>query len=189
MEVSWTKHYNTWEEMEMASDLIIHGKVIDSITELRNNMVFTQQQILIKNVEKGNIEEGSIIEVLQTGGEYEDHITPEISETPLMQRDKEYILYLEQTEYDVRYGKYYLIAGGNQGLVSFDNIKTVREQNLSDKENINRVSATWEKKRLKYYIDSTVDSNYGMSIHYQIVYGAQSWSGLAENAPTKEIGS
>ncbi len=83
----------------------------------------------------------------------------------------------------------YLIAGGNQGLVSFDNIKTVREQNLSDKENINRVSATWEKKRLKYYIDSTVDSNYGMSIHYQIVYGAQSWSGLAENAPTKEIGS
>ena len=37
----------------------------------------------------------------------------------------------------------------------------------------------WDKTSLKYYISSTVSSSYGSSVYYQILYGAQSWSGLS----------
>lgn len=50
------------------SDLIIQRNVIGSITELRSSIVFSRQQISVKNIIKGNINIGDVIEVLQTGG-------------------------------------------------------------------------------------------------------------------------
>ena len=50
------------------SDLIIQRNVIGSITELRSGIVCSRQQISVRNIIKGNINIGDVIEVLQIGG-------------------------------------------------------------------------------------------------------------------------
>ncbi len=114
---SWHDHFFSAEEMAENSDIVVGGVLDSSYTELRGNLVFTRSQILVERVYAGDCTEGTIIEVLQTGGDYKDHHTAPISESPLIEPSTKYLLMLSLTEPDDRFGQYYLISGGYQGMV------------------------------------------------------------------------
>ena len=116
--VSWSdKRYQSAEEMISESEVAIIGEVIDSYTEVRNNkMVFTRQVVKVITVYKGELKEGDSIEVLQTGGTDGGIQTAPLSEVPFMERGKEYALCLRFSQPSEKYGQYYLILGGYQGI-------------------------------------------------------------------------
>ena len=127
---TWSDHYSSKEEMAQKSDLIIVGKLVEGIPELRTNLVFTRNQVEVLAVYSGNVQIGDCVEVLQTGGEYEDYYTDPIAEVPLLSAETVYVLFLRQTKPDVRYGQYYLIMGGYQGIstISPDELPKFQEQ-------------------------------------------------------------
>jgi hypothetical protein len=123
--VSWTELFSSVDEMEEASDIGIIGVLSESVPEVRENVVFTRNIVEVKEVYSGDVQVGDYVEVLQTGGTYENISTPAFSEIPLMEPDKEYALFLKETEPHEEYGQYYLIAGGYQG---FAEISTVTQK-------------------------------------------------------------
>lgn len=115
--VSWSdKGYQSAEEMISGSDAAIIGEVTDSYTEVRNNIVFTRQVVKAITVNKGELKEGDCIEVLQTGGTDGGMETAPLSEVPFMEHGKEYALCLRFSQPSEKYGQYYLISGGYQGI-------------------------------------------------------------------------
>ena len=114
--VSWSEGYQSAEEMISKSDAAIIGEVTDSYTEVRNNIVFTRQVVKAITVYKGEVKEGDSIEVLQTGGKDGGMETAPLAEVPFMERGKEYALCLRFSQPSEKYGQYYLIAGGYQGI-------------------------------------------------------------------------
>ena len=106
--VDWTSHYNQTSDMVNHADLIVVGKVVDSYTEQRSDMIFTKQVIQATEVYQGEIQTGDRFELLQTGGEMNGIHTPEIAEIPLMKQGQKYLLMLQKTE-----DGYYLILGGS----------------------------------------------------------------------------
>ena len=123
--VSWTEGYANVSEMEAAADIGIVGILSDSETELRGNIVFTRNTVEVVAVHSGNVRVGDFVEVLQTGGEFGDISTPAFSEAPLMEANKEYAMFLKETEPNEEYGQYYLIAGGYQGLAEIKALSTI----------------------------------------------------------------
>lgn len=104
--VEWGNHYSSPEDMISHSDLIIRGKMIKSSPENRSGMIFSMEDVEIIKVYKGNFNSKDIITILQTGGAG----TEPFPEAPLLDKRKEYILFLEKTE------RVYQIMGGYQGL-------------------------------------------------------------------------
>lgn len=121
---SWSLVYESADMLINDADIIIRGELIEEIPELRNDMVFTYERIVVTEVYKGDVSAGEILDVLQTGGDYGSVSTPSIDEAPLFSevistadiKETEFILCLKQTEYDDLYGSYYLICGGFQGV-------------------------------------------------------------------------
>ena len=115
--VSWSgKGYQSAEEMISESEIAIIGEVVDSYTEVRNNIVFTRQVVKAITVYKGELKEGDCIEVLQTGGTDGGMETAPLSEVLFMEHGKEYALCLRLSQPSEKYGQYYLISGGYQGI-------------------------------------------------------------------------
>lgn len=131
---SWSDHYSSKEEMAEKSDLIIIGKLVEGIPELCWNLVFTRNQVEILAVYSGDAQIGDVVEVLQTGGkyegEYEEYDTAPFAEATLLSAENTYALFLRQTEPDARYGQYYLIMEGYQGVstISTEEIAMIQEQ-------------------------------------------------------------
>ncbi len=130
----WSDHYSSKEEMAEKSDLVIVGKLVEGIPELRGNLVFTRNRVEILAVYSGDARIGDVVEVLQTGGEYEGenegYETAPFAEAPLLSAENTYVLFLRQTEPDERYGQYYLIMGGYQGVstIGTEELAMVQEQ-------------------------------------------------------------
>ena len=115
---SWSEHFSSITEMEGDADIGIVGVLTDSRTELRGDMVFTRNVIEVLYVHSGNIQVGDSIEVLQTSGKHGILSTPALSEVPLMEENQTYALFLKETKPHEKYGQYYLIAGGYQGIAT-----------------------------------------------------------------------
>ena len=92
-------------------------------------MVFTKSFIRIGEVIKGSKKQNEIITILQTGGTYEEYTTPAIYDAPIVSLGDTYHLFLKLSDYDERYGQYYVISGGYQGLFSSD--ETINTSNIS----------------------------------------------------------
>ena len=129
LRANWRERFNSVDEMYDKSDLIISGVVVDYETEIRNDLVFTKSFIRIGEVIKGSKKQNEIITILQTGGTYEEYTTPAIYDAPIVSLGDTYLLFLKLSDYDERYGQYYLISGGYQGLFSSD--ETINTSNIS----------------------------------------------------------
>lgn len=127
------------QELIENSTIIGEGTVIDSYTRPIADLVFTYNIVRFDNIhmlssdfadsmvsnEKVSQKNGNLtIEVLQTGGAYEDMYTQPFDEAPLYEKGKSYFFFLK----DAPEG-YYLPVGGFQGnaniekgLISFDSL-------------------------------------------------------------------
>lgn len=123
---SWSEHFDGINDLTDNSDIIIRGLLESSSTHLRENVVFTMNEVKITEVISGDINEGDIIDILQTGGIYESIVSPPIESTPLLKDGESYLLYLKLTDYHPKYGQYYLISGGYQGLALINDRGIVR---------------------------------------------------------------
>lgn len=115
VELSWSEKFDNINEMLEGSDLVIKGMVVEGNPEIRQGVPFTRQKIQVEDILKGVVKKDEIIEVLQTGGEYEGSFMM-VDALPLLSKGDSYFLCLKQTDPDQRYGQYYLIAGGFQGV-------------------------------------------------------------------------
>lgn len=121
---TWTEYFESVDEMAENADIGIVGVLYDSETELRSDIVFTRNIVEVVEVYSGDVQVGDLVEVLQTGGVYGDISTPAFSEVPLMEKNKEYALFLSETEPHEVYGQYYLIKGGYQGIADISAVAT-----------------------------------------------------------------
>lgn len=137
---TWSESFDTLDEMAKSSDIIVKGKVCDSIPEQRADLIFTMQYIQITEVVKGSININEEVQVLQTGGTIGNIYTEAFSDCPLLTKGEDYILYLKQSEVSEEYGQYYLISGGYQGVAE------VEGNNLEVISNSNEILNDYEKE-------------------------------------------
>lgn len=116
LSISWSSHFDSAEALRDASDLIIRGVVTDSRVEKRGSLELTRHTVRIAELIRGEIGAEAQIDLVQTGSEAFG--VPE--ELPLLEKGAEYLLFLEQTDPDPRYGQYYLVTGGYQGIARQD---------------------------------------------------------------------
>lgn len=114
----WINHFEDFNALINASDIIIKGKKIDSYPEQRVNMIFTKEIIEVSKVYKGSLKKDDTIEILQTGGEYNNIKTSQADEAPLLEKNGNYLLFLQTTDEG-----HYLILGGYQGVGKIKNKK------------------------------------------------------------------
>jgi hypothetical protein len=114
----WAHQYDDVKTLIENSDLIISGKVVESVPELRYDMVFTKQYISVDSCKKGSVAKGEIIEVSQTGGEIGTKKTEPFDVAPLFKNGEEYMLFLHKAPEG-----YYLEMGGYQGTGKISNGK------------------------------------------------------------------
>lgn len=186
---SWNKVYASKDELEENSSLIITGTVIGSFTELREDVVFTKHQVRIDEIKKGYESHNSIITVLQTGGTYNEYTTPPLPEMPLMKTGNNYELYLTLSSPSEKYGQYYLISGGYQGIIDIDKNGKYTLSNANTLFNFDNPSRQyaittnstpclpyyWDKGVLSVYIPSNISSSYSSNIYNGICNGVNTW--------------
>lgn len=125
----WVDHYFSIEDLINNSDLVIVGKVEDSIPQQRVNLIFTRQVIKIQKYLKGSSVLNDTIEVLQTGGTLNGITTQEIDDAPLFKIKDHLVLFLKKTDEG-----HYLVLGGYQGKGKIENNKIkVDESTIEDK--------------------------------------------------------
>ena len=199
---SWNQAFNSESEITDASDIVIHGVVVDTEPELRHDMVFTRNYISVTKVSKGEVQVGDVIIVVQTGGTFSKYSTPAISEIPLLETNKEYELYLTLTEYSKTYGQYYLISGGYQGvleiqdngsLMTLSNQNTVFNQKdtvLSESGSIDTRATTpaysyyWNKNSLVVYVQGNIRDRYHANTRVGICNGIHAWADKTDSPST-----
>jgi len=198
--VSWHEHYESDEEMMHASDIAFTGTVVSVSPELRKDLVFTNVYVSVDSVIFGNIKEGDVIRLLQTGGRIDKLFTPAPTEIPVLEVGVQYELFLQSNENDNRYGQYYLITGGYQGVLEIDenDVYTLSENDAGDEETDNNsvfasaqvqrgwtptASSYWHKTILYVYVNSSIASEYSASIDTAIRAGINSWPTYS-NAPS-----
>lgn len=198
---SWQEHFYTEREMSEASDIIINGTVIASEPELHYDMVFTRNYIKVDLVESGNIEIDTIVPVLQTGGIFSEYSTPVISEIPLLEVGKEYKLYLTLTDYSEKYGQYYLISGGYQGvmevqdngsLITLSESNTVFSPKRTNSSNSSTYAITytltdvyyWDKSSLVVYVQANIRDRYNANTRTGICNGIHAWAQNTDSPST-----
>ena len=82
----WKTHYETMDSMVTDTDLIVKGKVTGHSEELRNDVVFTRQNVEVVTVIKSDSDNPpEEITVLQTGGSKDGVVTEAFPEAPLPQ--------------------------------------------------------------------------------------------------------
>lgn len=109
--VGWVDHYSSLEDMIEHSDLIIKGKMIKNNPKEVSGMIFSMEEMKISKVYKDNNKVGDSIIVQQTGGVLNGTSTQAFPEAPLMDKKREYILFLKNTKEG-----YFVVMGGYQGL-------------------------------------------------------------------------
>ncbi len=114
----WADHFGDIDSLTKAADIIIKGQVVKSTTEQRVNLIFTKQEVKIKEVYKGNVKNGESIKLLQTGGEMNNIKTAAFVEAPLLDKGGDYLMYLRLTQEG-----HYLVLGGYQGIGKIENNK------------------------------------------------------------------
>ena len=102
----WVDHFNDFNSMTRAADLIIKGKKVDSYQEQRVDLIFTKQIIEIKKIYKGDLNIDDKIEILQTGGTLNNITTLPIDEDQLLDNKGNYLLLLRKSSEG-----HYLILG------------------------------------------------------------------------------
>lgn len=131
-------------------------------------MVFTYERVEVIDVYKGDILAGDVIDILQTGGEYDKISTPSIDDAPLFseiideteRETGELILCLKQTEYDEQYGSYYLICGGFQGVGMIANNNSEHQTVLSISDTSDTVMSDYPLEEFREKIsDMNISSN------------------------------
>ena len=137
---SWAKINNDMPSLVQDSDLIIVGEVVESKPFLRFDMVFTLQAVRVQKVLKGNVKPGDMIEVLQTGGVFEDIERPPFQEDPLFEHGSIHLLFLYRSSTD----PWWLITGGFQGRAE------VRDGRLQVVEKRDPVSSELHDKQLSH---------------------------------------
>ena len=112
----WKTHYETMDSMVTDTDLIVKGKVTGHSEELRNDVVFTRQNVEVVTVIKSDSDNPpEEITVLQTGGSKDGVVTEAFPEAPLLETGETYLLFLEHTDEG-----HYLVGGGYQGVAEID---------------------------------------------------------------------
>ena len=193
---SWSNTFNSIEEMQQYADIIIEGEVVSQVAELRKDIVFTRSYIKVTKAIQGNVSVHDTICVLQTGGVFGEYVTPEISEAPLLKMENEYRMYLELTDYHEKYGQYYLILGGYQGV--FDkNANILYINDIFSSELYNTVLSTrttnssfnpmyrWDVDILNICVSNDIYSTYGTNIYESICEGIQSWEKASQSLHTR----
>ena len=195
--VCWHELYHSQEDVKLASDVALKGRVIKEESELRHNVVFTNVYVYVDSVLFGDIEAGDVIKILQTGGSIGKFSTPAPIEAPIMELGGQYELYLKETSPDEMYGQYYLITGGFQGMKRiFDNedeIDTLpnTESTLTD-SHMDDIAVRgwtptmghyWDKSNLNIYMDTNIAAGYSFSVYAAICSGVDAWHTYT-NAPS-----
>ncbi|MBQ9889937.1 MAG: hypothetical protein IJM39_00835 [Firmicutes bacterium] len=183
----WKEGYNSIEQLSAASDIIVDGTVIDFVPEVRNEVVFTRVSIRIEEAYFGDVKVGDIIELLQTGGAVDGLYTDPFPEIPLLAKGERYELYLQHTESDRRYGQYYLISGGFQGIrqiLKDGTRKVLNEQNVIFDKATNSKSITdptpvlpyhWNTSNLYVYVQNNIGSIYSSDVYNGLKSGLKTW--------------
>lgn len=111
------------QEMYNKSEIVITGEVISQETQVRADMVFTMSVVEVRNIYKGNLHD-EIITVLQTGGVCGD-LSTSVNESSLLTVGDFKLFYLRQADEKScqKYGVYFLILGGSQGVVDVECIQ------------------------------------------------------------------
>lgn len=195
----WHDHYTSVNDMESASDLIAYGKVISTEPELRGDLVFTRNYVSITKLIKGKISIDDEICILQTGGTYGDIYTPAFEEAPLLEDGSEYKLYLKLTDQDDKYGQYYLISGGYQGVlknIDGNEIPVSSENTLFNVNDQNLVMASagitpnngykWNKSNIIVYVPNNISTRYNANTRAGICSGISEWHSRTD-APATTI--
>ncbi len=194
-DASWNKTFDSLDDMCLDSDLIITGKVVSAVTELRYDMVFTKSYVQIIKKVKGSVNSDILIPVLQTGGTYGNITTPAITDAPLLKVGNTYELYLYLTDESDMYGQYYLISGGYQGVLEIDNgNKTVMSENntlFNNKADVQVIKSNtpiysyyWNKSSLLVYVPSYIRDNYHSNTRAGICAGVNAWSSHTDSPST-----
>jgi hypothetical protein len=124
LHVDWETHYNTIEEMVMASDYIVIAQVSGQSTELRSDMVFTLSTLNVTRIIKTPSSETTNLTVLQTGGIHQGTETYPIEDVLMLQKSKTYLLFLDFTDEGLC-----ILMGGYQGSASIINNKIIFPEN------------------------------------------------------------
>ena len=136
---SWSEHFSDLSEALESTEYVIEGKLVGTYTEQRGHIVFTRNKIEVVRVILGEVEQGEVIEVLQTGGRNEKVATIPPSECPLLDDSSSYLLLLDKSEMQEDYGQYYVVKGGYQGMARLsgkDITPLVEENHLFDDYNL-----------------------------------------------------
>ena len=131
----WTENYDTYSDMFEVADVVALGTIVSQIPELRSDLVFTRSLVYIGQVFSGEIAPGTIVPIIQTGGELDTYFTPAITEAPIMDVETEYLLFLRYVD-DPIYGEYYLILGGYLGYVDYSTVDVSIAYIMSHESNI-----------------------------------------------------
>lgn len=121
LNVTWENEYEDITEMEIDVPVVIRGKVKEQVQLVLSEQVYTKNVVEVLEVLKGQPEH--IVCINQIGGEYGAYYTPTPTELPLLEIDKEYILFLKSS------GTEYYIAGAGQGYFDSSNISKKRSLN------------------------------------------------------------
>lgn len=195
--------------MEKNADVVITGTLSSHKTELRTDVVFTLNCIKIESIIKtnNNISVDQTIQILQTGGTYDNFTTPAFCDCPLLQYKKEYKLYLKYINKTESYDDYYLILGGYQGVAILENDELTPISDSNNLFNTNNTSNSskntratssytprisdmhyWNKSTLKVLVPSSIAATYKSNTRSGICDGVSSWA-LCSEAPTVTLQS
>jgi hypothetical protein len=200
LSVNWVQYYDSLDELEKESDIVVDGHVVSYKTELRYDVVFTRVLFEVEQTISGNCVSGDIIEILQTGGQFEDKYTPYPEEFPALQPDREYRMYLYKSDYSDLYGQYYLVTGGYQGVFTIDSqcFYAPCNKNKSWSMNIEAgnlllrspgtpaLTAKWYLDTIYVHYQSNISTLTSIYVYNSIVSGMQSWNTYTD-CPTLSI--
>ena len=172
---SWAYVYESVEEMEAAADLIIIGTVIDALPEQRNDMIFTQHQVLVDEVISGDSSiDGTTISVCQTGGSLNGIYTPPVCDMPFLEEGISYRLYLTSVPASEEYASYYLPMP-TMGIMSADGVMLAAEDLC--------YSGYWNQSTIYVYVENTITDDYSASARSNVAAGVQTWRNIGGSVP------
>ena len=181
------------QEMYDKSEIVIVGKVVDQTVQTRIDMAFTMSTIEVNMVYKGSVEV-STLTVLQTGGSIGEITTPYI-EGSVLEIGEEKLFYLRKADEAScqKYGEYYIIMGGTQGIA--DTSCIVNEKSVYNSSSIinSQMQSRYTDPRpgQKFYISQGIKvyivDNAG---YYNTMWGFDMWTRYVgkEYITFKEVG-
>lgn len=186
--VIWLESYDNIYEMKADADLVIKAEVISQSSERDYSSIITNNTLKVKETYIGN--ELDTIIIRQLGGEYLGVTMPAPKELPLLELNKEYILFLKKEDNS----SFYHIMGPGQGFfaweeelstLSFESLlNALNKLFITSNSQIRRIvetpsiGAKWNKTTVYFQLGSMhAPSSSYISV---IKNGILSWNGLAD---------